>query len=240
VWRPPIRPSLSSFEALYFHPRQPPCCRPAAASHGPDSRFGKVQGLTERPPQSCRPVPQYHKCVTAKAWLEGHQFDLDDLAELLATGDVRVVREDDAYYLTAPEIDNPPEAGRFDKPAERLMGNINGLGRVRSADFRPVKLSGKYTDSNGNEHLIVSPAPAELRLRMSAAGVVLGPHGKPMPEPPSPWPSRLALAETNPEVAEALELMSRADQRGLVGVTDVSCSLVRQTGCHRNPPFSRD
>jgi hypothetical protein len=46
------------------------------------------------------------------------------------TGDVRVVHDgdNDAYYMTAPEIDNPPETGRFDKPAEQLIGRINGLG----------------------------------------------------------------------------------------------------------------
>jgi hypothetical protein len=30
--------------------------------------------------------------VTTKAWLEGHLFDLAALADLLAVGDVRVVR----------------------------------------------------------------------------------------------------------------------------------------------------
>jgi len=35
--------------------------------------------------------------MTVKAWLEGHQFDLEDLVQLLPSGDVRVVREDDAY-----------------------------------------------------------------------------------------------------------------------------------------------
>ncbi len=104
--------------------------------------------------------------MTNKAWLEGHQFDLEDLAEQLAVGDVRVVRDEteNAYYLTSREIDNPPEAGRFDKPAESLIVRINGLGRAKSADFRPVKLNGKYTDSNGNAHFFVSSAPAELRI----------------------------------------------------------------------------
>jgi hypothetical protein len=149
--------------------------------------------------------------MTSKAWLEGHQFDLQDLAELLAAGDVRIVRDEteNAYYLSAPEIDNPPEAGRFDKPAKRLIVRVNGVGRAKSADFRPVKLSGKYTDSNGNEHLFVGAAPAELRIRGSAAGVVLGPHGQPTPNPPSPWPDRFALAGTNSAVAEALEFMGQ-------------------------------
>jgi hypothetical protein len=84
---------------------------------------------------------------------------------------------------------------------------------VKSADFRPVKLSGKYTDSNGNAHFFVS-VTNEIRIRGSAAGFVLGPHGQPTPNPPSPWPDRFALAETNSDIAEALEIMGRTEPLG--------------------------
>jgi hypothetical protein len=106
--------------------------------------------------------------VATKAWLEGHQFDLADLAELLASGDVRVEHDDDenAYYLTAPEIDNPAETNRFDVPAERRLVRINGLGRTRSADFRPATLSGKYTNADG-DHIFVAAAPMEVRARLT-------------------------------------------------------------------------
>ena len=42
--------------------------------------------------------------MTMKAWLEGDQLDLQDLVDLLPSGDVRVVREGEAYHLSAPEI----------------------------------------------------------------------------------------------------------------------------------------
>jgi hypothetical protein len=35
--------------------------------------------------------------VAVKAWLEGHEFDLEDLATLLPTGDTRVIKEGDGY-----------------------------------------------------------------------------------------------------------------------------------------------
>jgi hypothetical protein len=153
--------------------------------------------------------------VTTKAWLEEHQFDLADLAELLASGDVRVEHDDheDAYYLTAPEIDNPAEPNRFDIPAERLRVRINGLGRARSADFRPVTLSGKYTNADG-DHMFVAAAQLEARVRLTATAVFLGPDGQPKPDPPSPWPGRLVLADTDPEVAEALNIMGRFQPLG--------------------------
>jgi hypothetical protein len=149
--------------------------------------------------------------VTIKAWLEGHEFDLENLAELLAAGDVRVVRDDaeNAYYLTAPEIGNPPDVNRFDIPAERLIVRVNGLGRARSADFRPVKLSGKYTTPDG-KNIHFAAANLEVRARITASAVVVGPDGQPQPQPPSAWSARLALAATCPDVAEALDIMGGA------------------------------
>jgi hypothetical protein len=56
--------------------------------------------------------------MATNAWPEGQQFDLADLAELLANGEVRVEPDDEnTYSLTAPEIDKPAETKRFDIPA---------------------------------------------------------------------------------------------------------------------------
>jgi hypothetical protein len=150
------------------------------------------------------------KCVTTKAWLEGHNFDLEDLADLLAEGDVRVVHDADenAYYLSAPEIDKPPEAKRFDIAAKQLIDRINGLGRTKNSDFRLVRLAGRYTDPTGT-HIHVGAAAGEFRFRGHAAGVAVGANGQPTPNPPSPWPDRFALADMNSDVADALEIMGQ-------------------------------
>ena len=142
---------------------------------------------------------------------------LQDLAEMLADGHVRVVRDEteDAYYLTPPEINNSSETDRFDIPAQRLIVRINGLGRANSADFRPVRLTGRYTTPDG-ESIHVGVAAAEFRIGGRAAGVVVGPDGGPKRDPPSPWPSRLALEATHPEVAEVLEIMGRPEPLGWV------------------------
>lgn len=148
--------------------------------------------------------------MAVKAWLEGHQFDLQDVAEMLSDGNVRVLHdaEEDAYYLTAPEIDNPPQPGRFDISAMQLLRTINGLGRARSSDFQPVKLAHKYTDHNGT-HIHVAAAEARINIRGRAAGVATGPDGQPLPSPPSRWPQRLALVETNQHVARVLKILGR-------------------------------
>jgi hypothetical protein len=151
--------------------------------------------------------------VTTKAWLEGHDFDLQDLAQLFATGDVRVVHDADqsAYYLTAPEIDNPPDGTTYYEAAQRLLPHINGMGRVNKADFRPVQLTGTYTTPTGQDAVVVAAA-MEGRARMDVGATVIGPDGHPKPDPPSPWPARLALAGTNPEVAKVLTLMGGGEK----------------------------
>ncbi len=160
--------------------------------------------------------------MTTKAWLQGHQFDLEDLADLLATGDVRVVHDtdEDAYYLSALEIDNPPEANRFDIPAESLIIKVNGLARAKSADFRPVRLSGKYTTSDGR-NIHFAAGHLEARARLSGTAVGIGADGQPLPIPPSPWPDYLALVDSHPEVAEVLEIMGRAEPLGWVDLYKV-------------------
>jgi len=129
----------------------------------PNRRIG-----TTRCPRTTRSANAIVGPVTTKAWLEGHLFDLAALADLLAVGDVRVVRDDgddeNRYYLTAPEIDNPSEPGRFDQPAELLIGRINGLARTRDASYRPVSLSGIYTSPHG-QHVF----PRRRRIRRTGA-----------------------------------------------------------------------
>jgi hypothetical protein len=152
--------------------------------------------------------------VTTKAWLVGHQFDVDHLAQLLSTGDVKVMRDGDRYYLTSPEIDNPTPETKKHEVAERLINYVNGLGRVTHSNFRPVTLTRIYDDEAGTT---VVPVPAHLELRaatFSAVGVVTDPSGTVVPAPPSPWPDYLALAATDSDVAEALEIMGGAESLG--------------------------
>lgn len=150
--------------------------------------------------------------------MEGHQFDLEDLAQLLATGDVRVIR--DADYLTAPDIDNPPDGTTYYEVAQSLLVHINGLGRVSTADFRPVQLTGSYSTPT-EQNVVITPAPFESRARMGAVGVVMGPDGQPKADPPSPWPNRLALAATHPDVAEVLDMMGSPAPLGFVELYNV-------------------
>jgi hypothetical protein len=90
--------------------------------------------------------------VTMKARLGGHEFDLQDLADWLPSGDIRVAKDDVGYYLSAAVIDNPPEGKTFYEAAEDLLPIVNGIGSLKSAKFRPVKLDGRYQDGTLTWH----------------------------------------------------------------------------------------
>ena len=81
-----------------------------------------------------------------KARLDGHEFDLQDLADWLPSGNIRVAKDDVGYYLSASVIDNPPAGKTFYEAAQYLLPIVNGIGSLKSAKFRPVKLDGRYQD----------------------------------------------------------------------------------------------
>jgi hypothetical protein len=120
--------------------------------------------------------------VTMKARLDGHEFDLQDLADWLPSGNIRVAKDDVGYYLSAAVIDNPPEGKTFYEAAQDLLPMVNGIGSLRSAKFRPVKLDGRYQDGE-KRHTVVGVGTIEVRSRAHAVGIVTGPDGKVKPQP---------------------------------------------------------
>lgn len=143
-----------------------------------------------------------------KARLEGHPFDLDHLTRLLPSGAVTVSHEGDRYYLCAAEIDNPPPTTTFHQVAERLLIQVNGLGRTSHPDFRPVRLSGIYDDETGTT-IVPGAARIEVRLSAIATATLFDADGNEIPPPPPRGPHYIAVALRNPDVAEALDIMGQ-------------------------------
>jgi hypothetical protein len=146
--------------------------------------------------------------MTTKAWLKGHAFDLEDLAALLPTGDMRVLKEDDRFYLTAAELDRPPLGKAVHEAAEELLAWANGVGRLMRPGFTPVAITGQY-EQEGEVNVVAGAAVLMARTRISAIGTVCDPDGSIQPQPPPVTASYIALAAQNPDVAEALAIMGR-------------------------------
>lgn len=151
--------------------------------------------------------------AAAKAWLEGNERDLRTLTDLFSTGDVRVIRleDPDSYYLSVPDADSSPDEGRFDRVL-KLIERINGLARVYCASYHPVKLTGKYTDSNGKNCHFISVAGIPSASAVGTPTVYNADN--PPPDRPSPWPNRLALSGSNEDAAEVLAILGQPEPLG--------------------------
>ena len=164
--------------------------------------------------------------MTVKAWLEGHPYDLEDLADLLPTGDVRVVKEGERYYLTSPQIDNPPAGRQIYEVAPEILTRVNGLGRAHNPNFRPVKLANTYQEGDYQHHVAQAEA-AEARDKAYPAIVVTPPDGTSTPQPPPVGLHHAAVQDSN--VAEALAIMGQPIPLGWVELYKVF-EIVRAAG----------
>lgn len=145
-----------------------------------------------------------------KAWLKGDLCDLQRLAVLLAEGDVRVIHDPDrdAYYLTASEIDRPPDGVAYYDVAREHVAYINGIARTTNMGYRPVKLTGGFSEGDSEHQVIFVESVLELRISMGIPAVtVTTQDGTVVPQPPSPVPARLALANSHADVAQVLKIM---------------------------------
>lgn len=167
--------------------------------------------------------------MAVKAWLKGHEFDLEVLVELFPVGDVRVIKEVDKYYLAATEIDSPPAVREFHEVASKVLQRVNGMARaMRPNDYRPVELVGQYQVGEGMHHValvdyaeareqalpvtvVVGSSEIEARSRLTAEGTVIR-NGEPAPHP-LPGPRYLALVAQHPDVAEVLDILGAAEPK---------------------------
>jgi hypothetical protein len=145
-----------------------------------------------------------------KARLHGHQFDLLTLAELFREGDPAVATDHEGYCLSFTAPDGLLDDGaRLSDAASVLLRRANGVARTLSSDFRPVGLTGRFSDGTGRQHQVVLADTAEVRARANPVTVSMG--GEQPPPPPAPGPGYVQLAHTHPDVAEVLDILGNAD-----------------------------
>lgn len=169
------------------------------------------------------PLRDYNPSVTVKAWLSGHQFDLEELARIFSTGNVKVIQEGDGYYLTSPLLDSPPNESHYRQQAATLLVRMNGIARSLTPSHRPVGLEGRYTEPPGTDHTFIN-VDEELRFRDHATAIVTRANGDVVVPPPLSAPKGplyLRAALNSPDAAEALEIMGRNDSLSWVDLYKV-------------------
>ncbi|MFC4504085.1 MULTISPECIES: hypothetical protein [Streptomyces] len=149
--------------------------------------------------------------MAVKARIEGHVFDLDTLCELFSVGDPQISKESDGYYLASDDLDGLlDESGRLIEISSLLLRRVVGVARALDGSFRPVTLTGQFTDDNGKHHHVVALATAEVRLKAFAVGVVTtADQSTPQPPPPPQGPPYMKLIKAKTDVAEVLDILGK-------------------------------
>lgn len=108
-----------------------------------------------------------------KSPLTGDVFDLQTLAEFYAEGDPRVEVDDGNFVLVGSS-----QAADMAAEIRRLLALLDGAARTCRPSHRPVglhgasptkKMSVQWTDEAGNQPVTVTPAPIEVRSKLSLA-----------------------------------------------------------------------
>jgi hypothetical protein len=157
--------------------------------------------------------------------LEGHEFDLQTLAELFPEGDPRVVKDDEdgRYHLESSALAQYAEDhNRMAETARELLAELLGPARFHRADLGEVKVIGRFDGLGADgtttaivlgdgakmrEKAVASVVTAELRLHGHAErGAVTGSVTSVRPAE-----RYRALAATHPSVAELVKLYAVQD-----------------------------
>jgi hypothetical protein len=169
--------------------------------------------------------------VTVRAALEGHQYDLQTLAELFPEGEPRVARDnkDGRYYLESSELDpHFRDGGRMLDLAKEILDELVAVARLQPEEFHDVSLAGQFDrptadgERETSGHLsdswawrdratVVRVEASEARAHVHAVASATHPD-EAITEPAAPRGLRyLRLARSHPEVKELLRLLGTSD-----------------------------
>lgn len=144
--------------------------------------------------------------MVVKARLEGHSFDLDTLAELFNDGEPMVGTDDDGHYIKSLSFDGLfQDGGLLRDAAEAILRRANSVARALGDGYRPVRLTGRFTDDGGTHHQVVVLDTVEVREKVHAMTFFI--DGEPQQPPPSPAPGYFKAADTHPDVGAVLDLL---------------------------------
>jgi hypothetical protein len=161
--------------------------------------------------------------VSIKAWLDGQDVDLECLAVLFPYGgrDFWVGQQGGRYYLSAPELDNPPEGVRHLKVAEGLVATANGYACILYPEFRPVRSLGSFSE-DGKPNFAQKELTLEVRPNLSE-GITAGPR------PDAPTYAELA-PKISPDLAEAIVIMGGRDGEPNFEQLYSICEIITRAG----------
>jgi hypothetical protein len=115
--------------------------------------------------------------------VQGQRFDLERAVEVLAGSDVRIVGEDDGFFLEAPEVSEAADAADARRIAEGITLRLAGMLRLEFTLVSPITVGSVVEiedDGSRRIHGSEMPQAATLVLHMGRPVVSIS-GGKPAP-----------------------------------------------------------
>jgi len=140
-----------------------------------------------------------------RARLGGEDFDLEELPALFTSGELRVLKEEESYYLASSEFETLGSAREVRAIALRLLERINGATRLVFPDFRAATLGQVEEVGEGGSRTVHIEGESQGSSRAKASFTLLSESGVRI-DPPSPVQSWLDLAKSDKDVADAIRL----------------------------------
>jgi hypothetical protein len=142
--------------------------------------------------------------------LMGGDGDLSRLATTFSEGDPRVwLQADGVYVMESSALDKLTDAVEVDSEAGRILGLMHGAMKLDDPSVRPVQPSRDFWHQ-GDHHRLAFPGTASGHTTVT--GVAVGTvDGVSVPPPPPPERKWMAIAMSNANVADALQLISGSE-----------------------------
>lgn len=150
--------------------------------------------------------------------VQGQQFDLEGLREILPDGDPSIIQDGSNFYLTSAEWNQSDNAREIHVRAEEFIELLEDVAYIHFRHTVPLTIGGVVrVDENGLKHHVIIAAHGTLNatlqaVRLRATGTVGGPEkqaGEVRHE--HPVVKLLSAAKRNSNVKDALKFYRKGD-----------------------------
>ncbi|MCH8009716.1 MAG: hypothetical protein IIC91_12725 [Chloroflexi bacterium] len=149
--------------------------------------------------------------MTWRVRLQGHEFDLEEVAAQMRSPDLAVEKGDDGHYLVSSEFEIMTDSSEVLRRAQEIVAVLNGTLRTRGSGYRPIDTAGVVdrSDDHGRHRIISVSGTLEIRSKVSARAIVIGADGNVKEQATTPAEdagSIVNLASDDEPVARALRI----------------------------------
>jgi hypothetical protein len=152
------------------------------------------------------------------AQLQGCDYDLQDLREILSSHNPEIIQEDGNFYLKSKDWGQLQEAGQVYSQAKRFAESLDRAAFIHFRDTAPLIVGHiMMVDDDGNkQRFVFAEASVNAHARLRASVSAIGPNGEPIEnEQEHTIIKTLRASEQHQSVADALRFFRKGDWSSL-------------------------